>query len=340
MTRREDQRLLFGTGQYVDDVAVANEVFVAFVRSPHAHARIVSIDAHAAKAMPGVVAVLTGADLKADGIGPLPDGAGLKRADGKPMCGAPHDALAIEVARYVGEPVAAVLASTRIQADDAAEQVMVEYQDLPAVVTIEAATAKGAPLLWPDAPGNIAAQTEFGKKDECDAAFAKAKHVTKLSLHNQRLVPVSMEPRGSIAEFDAGSGRVTLRTSCQNPAGLQKTLAESCLKVPLQSVRVIVGDVGGGFGMKTQLYAEDLVCAWAARKLKRPVHWRASRSEEFLGGNHGRDQTNHAELAFDADGKILGFRVEIIGNIGAHASGPGAVIVVAVGPKVITGVYH
>ena len=233
-----------------------------------------------------------------------------------------------------------MFAKNRDQAEDAAEQVMVEYKELPAVVTIEAATAKGAPLLWPDAPGNIAAQTEFGKKDLCDAAFAKAKHVTKLSLYNQRLVPVSMEPRGSIAEFDAGSGRVTLRTSCQNPAGLQKTLAESCLKVPMQSVRVVVGDVGGGFGMKTQLYAEDVVCAWAARKLKRPVHWRASRSEEFLGGNHGRDQINHAELAFDADGKILGFRVDIIGNIGAHATGPGAVIVVAVGPKVITGVYH
>ncbi|MEO8156391.1 MAG: xanthine dehydrogenase family protein molybdopterin-binding subunit, partial [Betaproteobacteria bacterium] len=287
-----------------------------------------------------VAAVLTGADLKADGIGPLPDGAGLKRADDKPMCGAPHDALAIDTARYVGEPVAAVFAATRIQAEDAAEQVMVDYQDLPAVVTIEAATAKGAPLLWPDAPGNIAAQTEFGKKDLCDAAFAKASHVTKLSLYNQRLVPVSMEPRGSIAEFDAVSGRFTLRTSCQNPAGLQKTLAESCLKVPMKDVRVIVGDVGGGFGMKTQLYAEDVVCAWGARKLKRPVHWRASRSEEFLGGNHGRDQINHAELAFDADGKILGFRVDIIGNIGAHASGPGAVIVVAVGPKVITGVYH
>ena len=340
MTRREDQRLLFGAGQYVDDVAVANEVFVAFVRSPHAHARIAPIDAKSAKAMPGVVAVLTGADLKADGIGPLPDGAGLKRADDKPMCGAPHDALAIDTARYVGEPVAAVFAKTRIQAEDAAEQVMVDYKELPAVVTIEAATAKGAPLLWADAPGNIAAQTEFGKKDLCDAAFAKAKHVTKLSLTNQRLVPVSMEPRGSIAEFDAGTGRVTLRTSCQNPAGLQKTLAEACLKVPMKDVRVVVGDVGGGFGMKTQLYAEDVVCAWAARKLKRPVHWRASRSEEFLGGNHGRDQINHAELAFDADGKILGFRVNIIGNIGAHASGPGAVIVVAVGPKVITGVYH
>jgi carbon-monoxide dehydrogenase large subunit len=340
MTRREDQRLLFGTGQYVDDVALANELFVAFVRSPHAHARVTSIDTAAGRSMPGVVAVLTGADLKADGIGPLPDGQGLKRADGQAMCGAPHDALVLGTVRYVGEPVAAVIAQTRIQAEDAAEGVMVDYNELPAVVTIEAAMAKGAPLLWKDAPGNIAAQTEFGNKEACDAAFAKAKHVTKLSLYNQRLVPVSMEPRGSIAEFDAASGRVTLRTSCQNPAGLQKILAESCLKVPMQSVRVVVGDVGGGFGMKTQLYAEDVVCAWAARKLKRPVHWRASRSEEFLGGNHGRDQINDAQLAFDGEGKILGMRVDIVGNVGAHASGPGAVIVVAVGPKVITGVYH
>ena len=340
MVRREDQRLLYGAGQYIDDLSLPGEVFVAFVRSPHAHARIVSIDTQAARAMPGVVAVLTGADLKADGIGALPDGEGLKRADGKPMCGPPHHVLAVDAARFVGESVTAVVAQSRSQAEDAAEQVLVEYEELPAVVTIEAATAPGAPQLWPDAPGNIAAQTRFGKKDACDAAFSKAKHITRLALYNQRLVPVSMEPRGSIGEFDAKTGRITLRTSCQNPAGLQKTLAESCLMVPMDKVRVRVGDVGGGFGMKTQLYPEDVVCAWAARKLGRPVHWRASRSEEFLAGNHGRDQINRAELAFDADGKILGLRVEIVGNIGAHASGPGAVIVVAVGPKVITGVYH
>ncbi|MCW5626601.1 MAG: molybdopterin-dependent oxidoreductase, partial [Burkholderiales bacterium] len=155
-----------------------------------------------------------------------------------------------------------------------------------------------------------------------------------------RLVPVAMEPRGSIAEFDAASGRVTLTTSCQNPAGLQKTLTEQILKIPMDRVRVKVGDVGGGFGMKTLLYPEDAVCAWAARKLGRPVHWRATRTEEFLAGSHGRDQTNHAELAFDADGRILGFRVRILGNVGAYTYGPGAVIVVAVGPKVITGVYH
>jgi carbon-monoxide dehydrogenase large subunit len=208
------------------------------------------------------------------------------------------------------------------------------------VVTIEAATAKNALQIWPDAPGNIAAQTEFGDKKATDAAFAKAKHVTKLSFYNQRLVPVSMEPRGSAAELDQASGRITLFTSCQNPAGLQKTLAEEILKVPMDKVRVRVGDVGGGFGMKTMLYPEDAVCAYAARKLGRRVCWRATRSEEFLAGTHGRDQNNEAELAFDADGKILGFRVNIVGNVGAYGCSPGAVIVVAVGPKVITGVYH
>ncbi len=340
ITRREDQRLLNGTGKYVDDLALPNEAFVAFVRSPHARARVVSVDTREARAMPGVLAVFTGADLVADGVGPIPISPGLKRADGKPMSGPPHHALAINEAMYVGEALAAVVAGTRAQAEDAAEKVQVEYEERPAVVTIEAALQPGAPQLWPDAPGNIAAQTQFGNKQACDAAFATAKHVTRIEFHNQRLVPVSMEPRGSIGDYDAKSGRITLRTSCQNPAGLQKTLAEAVLKVPMEKVRVVVGDVGGGFGMKTQLYPEDVVCAWAARKLGRPVRWHASRSEEFLAGNHGRDQTDRAELAFDADGKILGLRVEIVGNVGGHASGPGAVIVVAVGPKVITGVYH
>lgn len=340
ITRREDQRLLFGTGQYVDDMALKGETFLAFLRSPHARARIVSIDSKDAKAMPGVLAILTGKDLQTDGVGPLPIGPGLKRADGKPMSAPPNDPLAVQTVNYVGQPVVAVIAQTRLQAQDAAEQVMVEFEELPAVVTIEAATAPGAPQLWDDAPGNIAAQSQFGDKKACDEAFAKAKHIAKVDLHNQRVVPVSLEPRGSIGEYDSKSGRITLTTSCQNPAGLQKTLAEAVLKLPMEKVRVKVGDVGGGFGMKTQLYPEDVVCAYAARKLGRPVHWRASRSEEFLAGNHGRDQINHAELALDADAKILGLRVRITGNIGAHASGPGAVIVVAVGPKVITGVYH
>ena len=340
LTRREDQRLITGTGQYIDDLSLPNEVHMVFVRSAHAHAHIVSIDAAAAKSAPGGVAVLTGAEMVKDGIGAFPLGPGLVGADGKPAGAPPYYPLAVDEVRFVGQAVAAVIAQTLAQAVDAAESVAVEYQELPTVTTIEGALAKGAPQVWPEAPGNVAAQMQWGKPDACAAAFAKAKHITKLSLYNQRLIPVTMEPRGSIAEFDKASGRVTLHTSCQNPAGLQQTLAEGILKVPMDRVRVRVPDVGGGFGMKTMLYPEDAVCAYAARKLGRPVHWRASRSDEFLAGTHGRDQTNQAELAFDADGKILGLKVDIVGNLGAYGSSPGAIIVLAIGPKVITGVYH
>jgi carbon-monoxide dehydrogenase large subunit len=340
ITRREDQRLITGTGQYVDDLVRPDAAHVVLVRSPHARARIVSIDVQAAKSAPGVVGVYTGADLVADGIGAFPISPGLKNAAGKPMSAPPYYALAVGEARFVGEAVAAVVAQTRLQAQDAAELVAVEYQELPAVVTIAQAAAADAPLLWPDAPNNVAAVTEFGKQAATDEAFAKAKHVARIAFYNQRLVPVALEPRGCLGEFDQASGRIVLRTTCQNPAGLQKTLAEAIFNVPMDKVRVLVGDVGGGFGMKTMLYPEDAIVAYAARKLGRPVRWRATRSEEFLAGTHGRDQENRAELAFDADGKILGFRVEIAGNVGAYGVGPGAVIVVAVGPKVITGVYH
>jgi aerobic carbon-monoxide dehydrogenase large subunit len=340
ITRREDQRLITGAGQYIDDTVRPGEAHAVLVRSPHAHARIVSIDPQAARLAPGVLGVFTGADLQADGVGAFPINPGLKNAAGQPMAAPPYYALAVGEVRFVGEAVAAVVAQTRQQAQDAAELVAVEYDELPAVVTIEQASASDATLLWPEAPQNVAAQMEFGDKAATDAAFAKAKHVSRISFFNQRLVPVTMEPRGSIGEYDSASGRYILRTSCQNPAGLQKTLAEGVLNVPMDKVRVLVGDVGGGFGMKTFLYPEDAVVVHAARKLGRAVHWRATRSEEFLAGTHGRDQINNAELAFDADGKVLGLRIEILGNVGAYGVGPGAVIVVAVGPKVITGVYH
>ena len=340
MTRREDLRLLTGKGQYIDDLSLPNEAFVAFVRSPYAHAKIVSIDASAAKALPGVIAVLTGAELSADGVGAFGISPGLKQPNGDPMTSEPYYPLATDEARFVGQAVAAVVATTRAQAEDAVEHVAVGYDELPAVITLEDAMKSGAPQVASAVPGNGAAEMNWGDKKKCEAAFAQAKHVTKLSLHNQRLIPVTMEPRGTVAEFDKASGRLTVHTSCQNPAGLQKALAESILNMPMDKVRVRVPDVGGGFGMKTMLYPEDAVCAYAARKLGRPMHWSASRSEEFLAASHGRDQTNHAELALDADGKILGLRIDIIGNVGAYVCSPGAIIVVAVGPKVITGVYH
>ena len=236
--------------------------------------------------------------------------------------------------------VVAVVAETREQAEAAAELVQVDFQSLPSVTSIDGARANDAPVLWADAPGNVLAQTRFGNQGNCDAAFAKAAHIAKVSFMNQRLVPVSLETRGTNAQYDAATGRFTVRTSCQNPATLRGALADTVLKVPAEQIRVVVGDVGGGFGMKTVLYPEDAVVAWAARKIGRPVHWRASRTEDFLSANHGRDQHNEGELALDADGKILGMRVRIVGNVGAYGSGPGTIIVVAIGPKVITGVYH
>ena len=340
MTRREDLRLLTGKGQYIDDLSLPNEAYVAFVRSPYAHAKIVSIDASAAKALPGVIAVLTGAELSADGVGAFGISPGLKQPNGEPMTSEPYYPLAVDEARFVGQAVAAVVAQTRMQAEDAVERVAVGYDELPAVISLEDAMRAGAPQVAAAVPGNVAAEMNWGDKKKCEAAFAQAKHITKLSFHNQRLIPVTMEPRGTVAEFDKASGRVTVHTSCQNPAGLQKALAESILNMPMEKVRVRVPDVGGGFGMKTMLYPEDAVCAYAARKLGRPMHWSASRSEEFLAASHGRDQTNHAELALDADGKILGLRIDIIGNVGAYVCSPGAIIIVAIGPKVITGVYH
>jgi carbon-monoxide dehydrogenase large subunit len=340
VTRREDLRLLSGTGRYVDDVAPDDAVFAVFVRSPHPRARIRGVDTAAARAMPDVVGVFHGADLLADGIGAFPIGPGLRNAAKKPMSAPPYYPLATDEARFVGQAVAVVVATSRRAAEDAAEQVVVDYEELPAVVSLAAAAATDAPALWADAPGNVAAVTRFGDAAACESAFATAAHVVELSLHNQRLVPVAMEPRGCVAQFDAASGRMTLVTSCQNPSGVQDVMADAIFKVPKAQVRVKVGDVGGGFGMKALAYPEDATCLWVARRIGRPVRWRATRSEEFLAGTHGRDQSNDAALALDADGRILGLRVNIVGNVGAYASTAGAVIVVAVGPKVITGVYH
>ncbi len=340
ITRREDLRLLTGKGSYVDDMHFPGEVHLVFLRSPHAHARIRSLDASAARGADGVLAVFTGEDLRAAGVGQMPTVAGFKRADGAKIMAPDYFALAIAEVRFVGEAVAAVVARSRLQAEDAVEQIQVDYEDLPAVASIATAMAPGAPLLHPDVPSNVTAEMAFGDATACDAAFAGAAHVARVVVDSQRLVPVAMEPRGTIARLDPDTGRLTLYTSCQNPAGLQKTLAEGILNVPLDSVRVVVGDVGGGFGMKTLLYPEDVVCAHAARALGYPVRWRASRSEEFLAGTHGRDQLSEGELALDPQGRVLGLRVRIIGNIGAYAYGPGTVINLAVGPKVITGVYH
>jgi carbon-monoxide dehydrogenase large subunit len=338
ITRREDDRLLTGQGRFVDDLGEPGDLHLAFVRSPHAHARIAGIDTAEATSAAGVVAVLTGAELVADKVGSFPLNPALKNAAGQKMS-TPHLLpLATDLVLFVGQPVVAVVADSRAAAERAAGLVVVDYEPRPAVPSLDAALADGAPQLWPEAPGNVAAVSRFGDAAACDAAFARAAHVTRVAVMNQRLAPVTLEPRGGRAHVDA-NGRLTYQASSQNPSGMHNSLAGR-LDIPLEQVRVTVGDVGGGFGMKTLLHPEDVVCAYAARRLGRPVRWRASRIEEFQAASHGRDQYAEGELALDADGRILGLRVRITGNIGAFGHAPGGIINLMVGPKVITGVYH
>ena len=337
--RIEDDALLTGRGQFADNFNLPGQAHVVFVRSPHAHARIAAIDAAAAAALPGVLAVVTGADLVRAGVKPLVQSADFKRPDGTPTAGPPQHALAVDAVRYVGEAVAAVVGLTRVAARDAAEAVAVRYEPLPAVAALADALAPEAPLVWPAAAGNVACEARHGDARATAAAFAAAAHVVTLDLENQRLAPCPLEPRATLAAHDAATGRFTLRVSCQTPTGLRDELAGEVLGVPADSMRVLVGDVGGGFGMKTALYAEDVVAAHCARLLSRPVKWTADRIEEFLAASHGRDLASRASLALDRDGRILALSVHSHANLGAYATPAGVVIQLLIGPWVSTSVY-
>jgi carbon-monoxide dehydrogenase large subunit len=337
--RVEDESLLKGDGRFADDVSLPDQLHVHFLRSPYPHARIAAIDRTAAGAMPGVAAIVIGDDLVRAGVRPLPNSADFKRADGSPTASPPRHALAVGEVRFVGEAVAAVIAGTREQARDAAEALDVRYEPLPQVVDSDAAVAVGAPLVWPAATGNIAAEARHGNAAAAAAAFKRAAHVVTLDLVNQRVAPCPIEPRATLATFDAATDRLTLHVTCQTPAGLRDTLCDEVLGVPHDKVRVRVGDVGGGFGMKTGLYPEDVVVAWCARELKRPVKWCADRLEEFLAATHGRDLRSKAELALDADGRVLALRVHSRANLGAYATPAGVVIQLLIGPWVSTSIY-
>jgi carbon-monoxide dehydrogenase large subunit len=336
--RIEDAGLLAGAGHFTDDFATVGQTHLFFLRSPHAHARIVSIDTAPATAMPGVVAVLTGDDLVAAGVKPLPLEPMFVRPDGSPGATPLRPALAHGVVRFVGEAVAAVIADSPAVARDALEAIVVEYDELPVVTELGEATAEGAPLVWPAATGNIAAQMKHGDPAASDAAFAKAAHVVTLDLVNQRLVPASMEPRSAMASFDAATDRVTLRLSSQTPSSVRDLLCD-LLGLPTEKIRVVVGDVGGGFGMKAGLYAEDIVVTYAARLLQRTVKWTPSRLDEFLSATHGRDIESHAELALDANGKVLAYRIRTLANMGAYGSTVGIIIQLMIGPWVSTSIY-
>jgi len=337
--RLEDPTLVTGTGRYVDDVELPGQTHLVFVRSQYAHAKINSVDSSAALEMPGVIAVFSGADLVAAGVNPLPAQGMFKRPDGSAPTSPPRRAIAHEVTRFVGEPVAAVIAQTREQAKAASEAVYVDYEELPVVADLNGALAADAPLVWEPAGSNVVARNKHGDKAASDAAFAKAAHVVSMHIENQRLAPAPMEPRGVLADFDEKSGRITITMSTQMPTGVRNTLCDEILKIPKESVRVSVGDVGGGFGMKTGIYPEDAAVAWCARELRRPVKWIAERGEEFLSAVHGRGMQSDAELALDAQGKILALRVRTQANVGAYATPTGCAIQLLIGPWVSTSIY-
>jgi aerobic carbon-monoxide dehydrogenase large subunit len=318
--RKEDQRFITGKGHYTDDVSRPGQTYACFVRSPHAHARIKKIDTKAAASWPGVLAVLTGAELAADKIGNLICGWMIHSKDGTPMKMAPHPALAHGKACHVGDPVAVVVAETLAQAKDAAEKVTVDYEVLAAVADPAKAQGEGSPQIHEVAPANTIYRWHLGDPKAVAAAFASAKHVTKLDIVNNRLVPNAMEPRAAIGEYDSGTDSFTLWNTTQNPHVARLVIAAFVGMAPEHKLRVIAPDVGGGFGSKIFIYNEEVVALWAAKKVGRPVKWVSDRSEAFLTDAHGRDHVTHAEMAFDADGKIVGLRAKTIANLGAYMS--------------------
>jgi carbon-monoxide dehydrogenase large subunit len=318
--RKEDQRFITGHGHYTDDVNRPGQAHAVFVRSPHAHATIKSIDVKAALAREGVLAVLTGTELAADKIGNLVCGWMIHSKDGSPMKMAPHPALATGKACYVGDPVAVVIAETLAQAKDAAEAVVVDYAVLPAVVDPTRAQGKDAPQIHTMAPANTIYQWHLGDAKAVDAALRAAKHVTRLDIVNNRLVPNAIEPRAAIGEYDQGVESFTLWNTTQNPHVARLVIAAFVGMAPEHKLRVIAPDVGGGFGSKIFIYPEEVVALWASKRVGRPVKWVCDRSEAFLADAHGRDHVTHAEMAFDEGGKIIALKVKTIANLGAYMS--------------------
>ena len=320
VVRKEDFRFITGKGRYTDDINRPGQAHAYFIRSPHAHAAIKRIDASAALKIPGVLAVFTGDDIAADKVGGLICGWMIHSKDGSQMKAGAHPALAQGKVRYVGDHVAVVIAERYSLARDAAEKVVVEYDVLPANADTGTAAKAGAPVIHDVALDNTVYQWHLGDKAATDAAFAKAKHVTRLEIVNNRLVPNAMEPRAAVGDYDEGDQSFTLYTTSQNPHVARLVLSAFIGIAPEHKLRVIAPDVGGGFGSKIFIYAEETVCVWAAKKVRRPVKWTADRTEAFLADAHGRDHVTHAELALDANGKILGLRAKTTANLGAYLS--------------------
>ncbi|MEZ5559401.1 MAG: xanthine dehydrogenase family protein molybdopterin-binding subunit [Pseudomonadales bacterium] len=316
--RKEDRRFITGQGRYTDDINQPGQVYAVFVRSPYARARIDSIDVSEALRIPGVLAVLTGKDMQADGLGDLPCGWMVKQKDGSDMVSAPHPPLAHTQVNYVGEPYALVIATTQAAARQGMEVVATEFTELHAVVDPVQATQSED--IHDGVVANLAFDWELGDREATEAALAAAAHVTRLDLTNNRLIPNAIEPRAAIGVYDAAGGDHTLYTTSQNPH-LERLVLSAFVKVaPEHKLRVVAPDVGGGFGSKIFIYAEETAVLWAARRVGRPVKWRADRSESFLADAHGRDHVTHAELGIDADGRFVALKVETTANLGAYLS--------------------
>ncbi len=337
--RVEDPRFITGRGRYVDDIELPRQCHGVLVMSPHAHARIKRIDSERAKAAPGVLAVLTGADVLADKLGglapPMPEDMG-----GPKGFRTLRAILVTDKVRAVGDRVAFVVAETLAQARDAAELLDIEYEPLPAVTDVEDAVEPGAPVVWDGAPNNVSFTLMMGNKDATEAAFAAAKHVVTLKLRNNRITANSIEPRAAIGQYHPGSESYTLYSTSQNPHGTRSAVAGQVLKIPETKLRVLSPDVGGGFGMKAGGYPEDALVVWASRKVGgRPVKWTSTRVEALLGDSQGRDQVVTGELALDEAGRILGLRVNALHNMGSHVFGA-AMVVPLFALRLAPGVYQ
>ncbi|MBN8985853.1 MAG: xanthine dehydrogenase family protein molybdopterin-binding subunit, partial [Rhizobiales bacterium] len=320
--RKEDDTLVRGKGRYTDDFSLPGQAHAWMVRSSHAHGVIRAIDTSAARQMPGVLGIYVGKDLVEAGYTPIRCSLPMKNADGSPLLQSDRMALAIDKVRFVGDPVACVVAETAAQARDAAEAVIIEIDELPSVTKSEDAIKPGAPLLYDHIPNNIALDYYSGDRAATAAAFAKAAHVTSLDIINTRVAVVPMEPRAGLASYDKASGRFTVHVATQGVSGNVASLAK-LMNVPREKIRLLTYNVGGSFGMKNASYPEYVCLLHASRQLNRPVKWLDERSMSFLSDNHGRAQDVRAELALDARGVILGVRVTGFGNLGAYVAGVG-----------------
>ena len=327
--RKEDQRFLTGAGRFIDDVSMPGMAHLVILRSPHSHAHIESIETRAAAASPGVLAVLTGADWIADGLGGIPTRTPAKNSDGTPIPTPERQGLVATRARFVGDAVAAVVAESSDAARDAAELIEVVYRPLAAVMTAGEALAPGAPLVWDDIPGNLCVRFEAGDAGTVEAAIAGAAHVVSMCVDNQRVTAAPIETRGAIGDYDPVDDRLVLVCASQNVHANRNQLAEQVLHVSTQQLRLLAYDVGGGFGAKNPLYPEHALVLWAARRVARPVKWINDRGDSFLSDAHGRDQQSRVTLALNRDGDFLALRVESVGSVGPY--------LLSIGPFTCTG---